>query len=224
MRGIIKMQVAEKFVSIDGEGPHAGELAAFIRFKGCNLDCDYCDTKWANRADCAANDETAEDLAAWVQSTGTHNVTLTGGEPLLQKDIAPLIARLTETGHRVEIETNGSVSVEALSLLTPRPVFTLDYKLPGSGMESAMLTENYRYLAPGDSVKFVSGSREDLERAAEIIGKYRLTEKCAVFISPVFGKIDPADIVAFLLERRLNGVRLQLQLHKFIWDPNKRGV
>jgi len=216
--------VAEIFKSINGESLRAGEPAVFVRFRGCNLACSFCDTKWANRPDCPVTPMTAEEIAGYADEAGITDVTLTGGEPLLQKDITALIARLTETGHRVEIETNGSVSVEALSRLIPRPVFTLDYKLPGSGMESAMLTENYRYLAHGDSVKFVSGSREDLERAAEIIDRYRLTEKCAVFISPVFGKIDPADIVSFLLERRLNGVRLQLQLHKFIWDPNKRGV
>ena len=216
--------VAELFASINGESVRAGEPAVFVRFRGCNLACSYCDTKWANRPDCPVRMMTAEEIADYADRAGIADVTLTGGEPLLQKDPDVLISRLTASGHRVELETNGSVSVEALSRLEPRPVFTLDYKLPGSGMESAMLTENYRFLAKEDSVKFVSGSREDLERAAEIIERYRLTEKCSVFISPVFGKIDPADIVAFLLERRMNGVRLQLQLHKFIWDPEKRGV
>ena len=216
--------VAELFASINGESVRAGEPAVFVRFRGCNLACSYCDTKWANRPDCPVRMMTAEEIAEAADQTGIADVTLTGGEPLLQKDPDVLISRLTASGHRVELETNGSVSVEALSRLEPRPVFTLDYKLPGSGMESAMLTENYRFLAKEDSVKFVSGSRKDLERAAEIIERYRLTEKCSVFISPVFGKIDPADIVAFLLERRMNGVRLQLQLHKFIWDPEKRGV
>ena len=216
--------VAELFASINGESVRAGEPAVFVRFRGCNLACSYCDTKWANRPDCPVRMMTAEEIADYADRAGIADVTLTGGEPLLQKELDVLISRLTASGHRVELETNGSVSVEALSRLEPRPVFTLDYKLPGSGMESAMLTESYRFLAKEDSVKFVSGSREDLERAAEIIERYRLTEKCSVFISPVFGKIDPADIVAFLLERRMNGVRLQLQLHKFIWDPEKRGV
>ena len=216
--------VAEKFVSINGESVRAGEVAAFIRFRGCNLSCSFCDTKWANQPDCPSEWMSADELTAWADATGITDVTLTGGEPLLQKEIGCLIERLTASGHRVEIETNGSVSVEALSRLSPRPVFTLDYKLPSSGMEAAMLTENYSCLAPEDSVKFVSGSREDLERAAEIIADYHLTERCHVFISPVFGKIDPADIVSFLLEHKLNGVRLQLQLHKFIWDPDRRGV
>ena len=216
--------VAEKFVSINGEAARAGEPAVFVRFRGCNLACPYCDTKWANAPECPVTFETAEEIASYADESGITDVTLTGGEPLLQKEIGVLIERLTASGHRVEIETNGSVSVEALSRLNPRPVFTLDYKLPSSRMEAAMNTENYRFLAPEDSVKFVSGSPEDLERAAEIIEEYRLTEKCAVFISPVFGAIDPEDIVNFLIRRKLNGVRLQLQLHKFIWDPEKRGV
>ena len=166
----------------------------------------------------------AEEIAAYVKSTDIVNVTLTGGEPLLQPDIAELTDLLIQQGNRVEIETNGSVSIEALSSRRLRPVFTLDYKLPGSGMEDSMLTENYRFLQKEDTVKFVSGSMTDLERAAEIITEYSLTEKCSVYISPVFGQIDPAQIVDFMLKRKMNGVRLQLQLHKFIWDPEKRGV
>ncbi|MBR6872576.1 MAG: putative 7-carboxy-7-deazaguanine synthase QueE [Ruminococcus sp.] len=216
--------VAEKFVSINGESIRAGEPAVFIRFTGCNLACSYCDTKWANAPGCPAEQLTAQEIADYVQSTGITNVTLTGGEPLLQKDLPELIALLTGSGHRVELETNGSQPIAQLSGLDPRPVFTLDYKLPSSGMESAMLTGNYKYLSGEDAVKFVSGSIDDLERAAQIIEKYSLTEKCRVYLSPVFGAIDPADMVSFMIERKLNGVRLQLQLHKFIWDPEKRGV
>ena len=102
--------------------------------------------------------------------------------------------------------------------------FTMDYKLPSSGCESAMLTDNFRYLRQEDTVKFVSGSREDLERAADIISQHNLTERCHVYISPVYGSIDPQDIVGFMAERKMNDVRLQLQLHKLIWDPCKRGV
>ena len=216
--------VAERFVSINGEAARAGEPAVFVRFRGCNLACPYCDTKWANRPECPVTMLSAEEIAAYADGTGITDVTLTGGEPLLQKDLGLLIERLGAAGHRVELETNGSVSVEELSKLDPRPVFTLDYKLPSSRMESAMLTDNYRFLTPEDSVKFVSGSEEDLRRAAEIIEKYKLNERCGVFISPVFGAIDPEEIVNFLIRRKLNGVRLQLQLHKFIWDPEKRGV
>lgn len=214
----------EKFVSINGESSRAGEPAVFIRFRGCDLDCTYCDTKWANVPDCLAEMLTAQEIADYCDGTGITDVTLTGGEPLLQDGLEELVTLLAKSGHRVEIETNGAQPIERLAGASCRPAFTLDYKLPGSGMESAMLTENYAYLRECDAVKFVAGSTEDLERAAEIIARYRLSEKCSVFISPVFGSIDPREIVEFMTDRKLNGVRLQLQLHKFIWSPDQRGV
>lgn len=216
--------VVEKFVSINGEGAHAGELAAFIRFRGCNLSCSYCDTSWANCENAPADMETAEELSAWVAETGVKNVTLTGGEPLLNRDCRGLTALLMEQGCRVEIETNGSISLEELAASEYRPVFTMDYKLPSSGMEEFMCKDNFGLLGCHDTVKFVSGSIEDLERAAEIINEYSLDERCHVYISPVFGEIEPSDIVDFMEERRMNKVRLQLQLHKFIWEPTRRGV
>ena len=167
---------------------------------------------------------TAEEICDYADSTGIKNVTLTGGEPLLQEGIDELIERLIDNGHCVEIETNGSIDIEKFSKLPLRPAFTLDYKLGASGMEKYMLTDNYQYLKPGDSVKFVSGSIADLERACEIIRQFDLTSKCSVYISPVFGQIDPADIVDFLTANRMNDVRLQLQMHKFIWGPDRRGV
>ena len=216
--------VVERFISINGEGTRAGELAAFIRFKGCNLCCSYCDTAWANKADAYAEEYTAEELCKWALGAGVKNVTLTGGEPLLQRELKTLTDLLYDNGLSAEIETNGSVSVKELALSEKRPILTLDYKLPSSGMEDSNDTGNFAYLGAEDTVKFVSGSREDLERAVEIIDKFSLTERCRVYISPVFGRIEPAEIVDFMKEKRLNGVRLQLQLHKFIWDPQKRGV
>lgn len=216
--------VAEKFVSINGESVRVGEPAVFIRFRGCNLNCSYCDTGWANSTSANAEMLSTDELIAYVGETGITNVTLTGGEPLLRENIYELIEALMEDGKRVEIETNGSIFIGKLSEKTFRPVFTLDYKLPGSGCEDSMLTENYKFLQKDDAVKFVSGSTEDLERAKEIIERYGLTEKCRVYISPVFGKIDPADIVDFMIKNKMNDARLQLQLHKFIWDPDKRGV
>lgn len=220
----MKYPVAEKFTSINGEGQKAGELAVFIRFRGCNLNCTYCDTKWANSADAEAEFLTAEEIVAYADSTGITNVTLTGGEPLLQPEMGRLTDLLIKSGHRVEIETNGSILIGELAERQLRPSFTLDYKLPDSGMEGSMLTDNYRYITGSDTVKFVSGSLRDLEKAAVIIKEYDLINRCRVYISPVFGRIEPADIVNFMLRERLNGVRLQLQLHKFIWDPEKRGV
>ena len=216
--------VAEWFTSINGEGTHAGELAVFIRLRGCNLQCSYCDTRWANQPDGAATAMTAAAICETVRKTGIRNVTLTGGEPLLQPHIGELITALGALGYRVEIETNGSVALEPFAALAFRPCFTMDYKLPDSGMESAMKPENFDLLRSQDAVKFVVGSRSDLNRALEVIRQYALTAKCTVFFSPVFGAIEPVEIVEFLEEHKLNRVRLQLQLHKLIWDPQKRGV
>ena len=216
--------VAERFTSINGEGRKAGELAVFIRFRKCNLNCSYCDTKWANTDNCPAEMLSAEQIAGYVYGTGVKNVTLTGGEPLLQENLGELIDILMEQGNSVEIETNGSISIEELSKRKNRRSFTLDYKLPDSGMERAMELRNYNFLRKKDTVKFVSGSISDLETAMKIIEKYELLKRCNVYISPVFGKINPADIVEFMKKNNLNGVKLQLQLHKFIWNPEERGV
>ena len=218
------MRVVEKFVSINGEGQRAGEPAAFVRFQGCNLCCSWCDTKWANVPDCPYEEMSPAEVAAWADETGITNVTLTGGEPLLQKEMGELLPLLlADKKHRVEVETNGSVDI-APFCEKDRPAFTLDYKLPGSGCEATMNTDNYGLLRPEDTVKFVIGSREDLERAKEIMEQYGLIGRCQVYLSPVFGQIEPAEMAEFLTEHRMNGVRMQIQIHKVIWDPEKRGV
>lgn len=219
-----QISVAEAFISINGEGTHAGELAVFLRFRGCNLNCSFCDTQWANADDASAETQSVEQLVQYVQKTRVRNVTLTGGEPLLQPGIADLITALGALGYRVEIETNGSIPLESFSTLAFRPCFTMDYKLPGSGMEHAMCLENFKLLTEKDAVKFVVGNQEDLEHAEEIVRQYALTARCPVYFSPVFGKIEPVVIAEYLKEHILNGVRLQLQLHKYVWDPQKRGV
>lgn len=216
------MKVVEKFTSINGEGTRAGELAVFVRFKGCNLRCSYCDTMWANEADCSYEEETPEEITNYVLATGIRNVTLTGGEPLLQKDIRKLIYLLLQAGLRVEIETNGAVRLS--EFCEERPIFTMDYKLPSSGCEEHMIAENMELLEINDTVKFVCGSQEDLVKALEVIQTYDLTSRCHVYFSPVFGSIELVQMVEFMLEHQLNDVRLQIQMHKVIWDPNERGV
>ena len=217
-------KLAEHFISINGEGRCAGELALFLRFAGCNLRCDWCDTAWACGKDApceivglARLMQIAEDAAA----QGVRNVTLTGGEPLLQAHIGELIDRLGKTlGLRVEIETNGAVPLEPFRKCGA--VFTMDYKLPSSKMEQHMCTENFALLRDWDCVKFVCGSRADVFRAKEIAEQYK--PLCPMYLSPVFGRIDPAEIVEIMKEQKMGGFRLQLQLHKFIWDPMARGV
>lgn len=216
--------VAEHFVSINGEGQAVGELALFIRFSGCNLECSYCDTKWANLPDVHVELLSADDLCKLALSCNIHNITLTGGEPLLQKNISVLINELGKLGFRVEIETNGSISLNEFCKSEFRPSFTMDYKLPSSLMEKYMCNDNFNLLNMNDTVKFVCGDLSDLERALQIIEEFTLTEKCKVYLSPVFSKIQPSDMVEFMKKHKMNGVKLQLQLHKFIWEPNAKGV
>lgn len=217
--------VVEKFVSINGEGQHAGELAVFIRLRGCNLKCSYCDTRWACTEDAKAEEMTETEIVSYVISTGVKRVTLTGGEPLLADNAIDLLEALA--AHKdifVEIETNGSVDIHPFTEIDNPPAFTLDYKLKGSGMENRMLTDNFKYLSSKDTVKFVCSDVSELDRVCEIVDKYRISDKCTALISPVFGRIEPADMVDYLITHKRNDIRLQLQIHKFIWDPNKRGV
>lgn len=216
-------KLAEHFISINGEGQRAGELALFLRFTGCNLQCAWCDTAWANAKDAPytlVSIKKLTEIAEQAIASGVRNVTLTGGEPLLQPNIEKLLDRLKYLAVRVEIETNGAVSLAPFA--KRGAVFTMDYKLPSSRMERHMCTENFALLHEWDTVKFVCGSRADLNRAAEILEQYQ--PKCAVYLSPVFGAIEPAEMVEFMKERGLGSVRLQLQLHKFIWPPEARGV
>lgn len=220
-----KFKVAERFVSINGEGKKAGELAVFIRFAGCNLQCSYCDTAWANEQDVTCEELTEEEIYDYIKRTEIKNVTLTGGEPLLQEDLDKLLIMFElDNELNVEIETNGSIDIAEYKALSDKVSFTLDYKLKGSGMESRMCMSNYNYIGKNDTVKFVAGSLEDLETARDIIAEYSLDSITNVYISPVFGKLDAKDIVDFMIENNMNEVKLQLQLHKYIWSPDERGV
>lgn len=217
--------VAETFISINGEGTHAGQLAVFIRFCGCNLSCSFCDTTWANKPDVPHTCMTAEEICQTVKQTGVKNITLTGGEPLLRDGMTELLAMLAENPtFYIEIETNGSVDLTPFVKISPAIAFTMDYKLPYSGMERYMCTDNFALLKPQDTVKFVVGNHADLERAREVIQEFALTKRCHVYFSPVFGRIEPVEIVEFMQEHTLNDVTMQLQMHKIIWDPDKRGV
>ena len=216
------MKVIEKFLSINGEGLKSGELAVFIRFQGCNLRCPYCDTKYSY-INPKYQELEVEEIIDYIKSTNVYNVTLTGGEPLIQSDVDKLINELSNLGYRVELETNGSVDISKYVGLNGVS-FTLDYKGPSSLMEDKMNLENYKYLGKNDVVKFVCGSDLDLLKAKEIILKYHLNEYTNPFISPMFGEIELEKIVDFMKDNNLNGVRLQLQIHKIIWDKDKRGL
>lgn len=233
------LPVAERFVSVNGEGRAAGKLAAFIRTTGCNLACSYCDTMWANAPAAANHTErvSVADLVAWARETRVECVTLTGGEPALQPELPSLVRALLaepgplERGLRVEIETNGAADLrefaqlrEECASLPGSLTFTVDWKLPASGMEGRMLRENFTLLDARDIVKFVCGGEDDLGRMLEVSRDLGLPNRVPVYLSPVFGRLDPARIVDFMQENNLTWATAQLQLHKIIWPGVEKGV
>lgn len=224
-----EFKVAETFDSINGEGTRSGQLAFFVRFAGCNMNCTYCDTSWANEPEDGSRKfrtMSTGEIYSEIKLSGIRNVTLTGGEPLIQQDIDELLEVLLEDERlTVEIETNGSVDLAPfIKAGRRRPLFTVDYKLPSSGNEILMRMGNFNLLTRDDTVKFVAGDRNDLQRAATVIDAYDLPEKCHVLISPVYGQIEPLEIVDFMKENKLNGVGLQIQLHKLLWGAEAKGV
>jgi len=213
-----KYKVVEKFVSVDGEGIRVGYPVVFIRLAGCNLSCKYCDSLYANDNP-KYEVMTTQQILDYIISTGFKMVTLTGGEPLIHPGIETLIDTLIANNFDVNIETNGAVDIQDIN---ENALITMDYKCPSSGMEDKMLLDNFDYLNSTDVLKFVVGSQEDLLKAKEIIEKYNI--ECEIFFSPVFGDIEPKEIVKFIIDNKMQNVRMQLQIHKFIWNPLKRGV
>ena len=207
------MKVNEIFFSVEGEGKRTGELAAFIRLTGCNLRCSYCDTKYSYFD---GREISARGIADAVKDY--RNVTLTGGEPLLQ-DCHELLSLLRS--HEVNIETNGSITLDEY-LKFPNAFFTMDFKCESSRMVDAMSYSNLKILREKDVLKFVVGDESDLELAREICNEF--SPKAAVYISPVFGEIELVEIVEFMKRRHMENWRLQVQLQKIIWSPDERGV
>lgn len=207
-----KLIVNEIFDSIDGEGKTAGQLATFIRLCGCNLRCSYCDTTYAFAE---GSEMTVTDIASRVSY---HHITLTGGEPLYQ-NIDGLLQKLR--GRSVNIETNGSIDITPY-FVYPNVWFTVDYKCGTSKMSNKMLAKNFCSLRPQDVLKFVVGSESDLIQAKKACDTYKPI--CDVYISAVFGKINPKQIISFMKNNNLQKWKFQLQMHKFIWNPNERGV
>lgn len=221
------LPVIEQFISLDGEGPTAGELAYFVRFEGCNLRCSWCDTAYSWDNSTAVQWKEAQQIYEEIKASGIRNVTLTGGEPLQQQDIASLLQILAQDHTLlVHIETNGSIAIAPLQERFPAEhiCYILDYKLPASGMESQMCLDNLQRVRKQDVYKFVIASEEDLSSAIRIVQNYQLAQRCQVFFSPVRELIDPLLIVEAMKAQRLNDVRLQLQLHKILWPKEMRGV
>lgn len=223
----MKYNVIEKFLSIDGEGPTAGEIATFIRFGGCNLSCAWCDTKYSIPKNIKGEAMTKEDIYSFVKENGAKNVTLTGGEPLIQDGIEELIIFLSkDTELLIHIETNGSIPIYKYYKIKNlnNVSFIVDYKLPSSEMEKTMDLKNLEEVTLKDVYKFVIGSIVDLERAKELVDYYKLTEKTLVYFSPITSTIEAVEIVEFMKNNKMNNIKLQIQLHKIIWSPMTRGV
>lgn len=211
------LQVCETFVSIMGESSFAGQPGFFIRLSGCNLRCRYCDTTYAYEG---GQDRSRESLVAAAQETGLGLVLVTGGEPLLQGGTPGLLLALLEQGFTVLLETNGSRPLEEVDSRVHRIV---DLKCPGSGMAGHNYLKNLERLNPTDELKCVVADRRDFDWALETIRPYRSWERHPVLFAPAFGALPPRDLAAWILAARLP-VRLNLQLHKYIWGPEARGV
>ncbi len=211
------LKVNEIFHSIQGESSRAGEPCVFIRLTGCNLRCSYCDTEYAFYE---GSDKSIDEILNEVKIYNCNLVEVTGGEPLLQDECFELLNRLCTLGFEVMLETGGSLPVDKVD---DRVKIILDMKCPSSGMVKKNLYANLKWLKPADEVKFVIGSREDYEWSRTIVEEYGLAGNQTVLFSPVFGAVEPVRLAEWILEDRLK-VRFQLQMHKYIWDPNKRGV
>lgn len=209
--------VNEIFHSIQGESSHMGRPCVFVRLTYCNLRCVYCDTEYAFYE---GREMTIAEIIEAVRGYGCKLVEVTGGEPLWQENVHELLKRLCDEGFEVLLETGGSLSIATVD---PRVKRIVDFKCPSSKMMKKNLWENVTHLRPTDEVKFVIGNREDYEWAKEMIEKYRIWERCPVLMSVVFGEPKPAQLAEWILADRLD-VRFQLQMHKFIWSPETRGV
>ncbi|HQQ25423.1 MAG TPA: radical SAM protein [Methanomassiliicoccales archaeon] len=209
------MLVNEIFLSIQGEGRTMGLPTVFVRLSGCNLDCRWCDTRYAEEG---GSELSVEEVLASVKGYRARHVCLTGGEPMWHDQTPELISRLLDEGLQVSLETNGSLSIAGLPD-HPGLMISMDYKCPSSGMEERMLLDNLKRLRPKDQLKFVVADREDLERAEDVLRKFR--PDCPAIFTPV-GGLTLAPVVEFVLGHRLE-VRVLPQLHKIIWG-DARGV
>ncbi|MDH4228564.1 MAG: 7-carboxy-7-deazaguanine synthase QueE [Nitrospirota bacterium] len=211
------MRISEIFSSIQGESTYAGRPCSFVRTTGCDQRCTWCDTAYAFHG---GEEMSLDDLYAAVTACGNELVEVTGGEPLLQPEVPEFTKELCDRGYTVLIETGGSLPIAGLD---PRVRRILDLKAPASGMTTRVHWDNLHHLKAGDEIKFVLADRSDFDWAAKVMANHRLTERTTVLFAPVFGVLEPRLLAEWILADRLP-VRLQLQLHKYIWSPTARGV
>ena len=212
------IKINEIYHSIQGESTSAGKPCVFVRLTYCNLRCTYCDTEYAFYD---GKDMSVQQVINEVGKYDCKLVELTGGEPLVQmEECIELMKQLSDLGYKVMIETGGSLSIKEVD---QRVKIIMDLKCPSSEMEKKNLYENIQYLKPTDELKFVIGNREDYDWTVEIINKYYLQKKCEILFSVVFGELEPVELVNWILEDKLD-VRFQLQMHKYVWHPETKGV
>ena len=215
--GSTMVKVTEIFHSIQGESTHAGRPCAFIRLTGCPLRCSWCDTAYAFYG---GRDMTQDDIVDRVRSFNCGLVEVTGGEPLSQPASLPLLTRLCDEGFEVLVETSGAIDTAGVD---QRAHVILDIKCPGSGMADRMYWPNLDRLRPQDEAKFVIKDRADYEWMRNVVRRENLPARCTVLVSPVFGEVDIRHVAEWVLADKLP-VRFQLQMHKYIWAPDMRGV
>ncbi len=209
--------INEIFHSIQGESAFAGMPCVFVRLTYCNIRCTYCDTEYAFYE---GKPMTLDEIVAVVGGYGCRRVEITGGEPLFQPEVHPLMKRLCDAGYEVLLETGGSLDISAVD---PRVRRIVDFKCPSSGMEKKNLWKNAGFLTGADEVKFVIGDRADYDWSKKKIDEHAILGKSPVLMSVVFGKLEPVVLSEWILADKLD-VRFQLQMHKYIWHPETRGV
>lgn len=212
-----RLRLSELYVSVQGESTHAGKPCVFVRLTGCNLRCTWCDSTFTFTGGATHH---IDDVVAQAHSHGLRTIEITGGEPLLQKNVIPLMQRLLDLGHEVLLETSGSLPIDDV----PEGVhIIMDLKPPASGEVARNRWENLPLLRAKDEVKIVVASREDYEWARQAIAEHRINERCPVLLSSAWGKVDSRDLVKWMLEDKVPA-RLNVQVHKYIWDPEATGV
>lgn len=213
------LKINEIFYSIQGESSHAGMPCVFIRLTFCNLRCVYCDTEYAFYE---GKDMAIDDIIGHVKMYNCNLIEITGGEPLVQENVHILMTMLCDLNYNVMIETGGSLPIDKIDR---RVKIIMDLKTPYSKMDKKNRYENIEILKFNDEVKFVIGNRIDYDWSKEIIRIYRLSEKVSqILMSPVFGEVENIELANWILEDKLKNVRFQVQLHKYIWHPDTKGV
>ncbi|UQZ82772.1 7-carboxy-7-deazaguanine synthase [Paenibacillus konkukensis] len=223
----IKIPMVEIFETVEGEGTRAGFPTIFVRLFGCNLRCSWCDTKYSYPPEEAGSVMTIGDIMRQVRTYRSTHLCLTGGEPLLygEKSAALIEALLEiETLTDLHVETNGAVDLAMFMerIDSPKVRYIMDYKLPDSGESEAMITSNFALLREQDELKFVIGSDRDFAESVRVLERY--PTRALPLFSPVWETMPPAKLVQLMLDHGLSQVKLNMQLHKIIWDPAMRGV